>query len=126
MIATFLEPRRKQDYACEMPLEKMRRFVFMIAAAALFLATVLPSMNVGTNMAGSAPTVTMAAMAGMDCADCDASHDNMVGCMQAICIGFAVMTDSGNFDVSITRPAYAIAAAVLPDDFKSAPSTPPI
>jgi hypothetical protein len=109
-----------------MALEKMRRFVFIIAAVALFLATVMPSVDVSANMAASAPTVTMAAMDGMDCPDCNTSRDNMVGCMQAICIGFAVMTDGEYFDVSATRPAYAIAAMAWPDDFKSAPSTPPI
>jgi hypothetical protein len=109
-----------------MALKKMRRFVFIIAAVALFLATVMPSVDVSANMAGSAPTVTMAAMDGMDCPDCDTSRDNMVGCMQAICIGFAVMADGEYFDVSAARPAYAIAAVAWPDDFKSAPSTPPI
>jgi hypothetical protein len=109
-----------------MALEKMRRFVVIIAAVALFLATVMPGIDISANVAGSAPTVTMAAMDGMDCPDCDTSRDNMVGCMQAICIGFAVMADGGYFDVSATRPAYAIAAVAWPDDFKSAPSTPPI
>jgi hypothetical protein len=46
--------------------------------------------------------------------------------MQAICIGFAVITGGEYFEASVTHPAYAIAAVALPDDFKSAPSTPPI
>lgn len=103
----------------------MRRFVFVFAAVALFLATVMPSMDVNANMS-SAPTVTMAAMHGMNCPGCDTSPDNMVGCMQAICIGFAVITDGGYFGVSATHPAYIIAALTWPDDVKSAPSTPPI
>ncbi len=78
------------------------------------------------NRAESTPTMTMAAMDGMDCPDCDASRDNMVGCMQAICIGLAVITNSEYFNVPATRPAYAVAAVAWPDDFKSAPSTPPI
>jgi len=109
-----------------MTLGKMRRFVFALAAVALFLATVMPGMDAGASTAGSAPTTTMAAMDGMDCPDCDTSRDNMVGCMQAICIGLAVMTNAEYFNVPATRPAYAIAAVAWPDDFKSAPSTPPI
>lgn len=109
-----------------MALEKMRRFVFAVAAVALFLATVLPSMDISDSVAGSAPTVNMAAMDDMDCPDCDASWDNMVGCMQGICIGFAVIADGGSFDTSTTRPAYAIAAVAWPEDFETAPSTPPI
>lgn len=104
----------------------MRCFMFVLAAVALFLATVMPTMDVSANTTGSAPTMTMAAMDGMNCPDCDTSGDNMVGCMQAICIGFAVITDGGYFDVSATRPVYAIVAVALPDDFKSTPSTPPI
>ena len=98
----------------------------MIAAIALFLATVLPSMDVSANVATSTPTVTMAATDGMDCPGCDTSRNTMVGCMQAICVGFAVITDGEYFGAPATRPAYAIAAVAWPDDFKSAPSTPPI
>lgn len=104
----------------------MRRFVLVLAAVALFLATVMPGMDVSANMAGSAPTVTMAATDGMDCPDRDTSRNAMVGCVQAICMGFAVITDDECFEVSATRPVYAMAAAPWPDDFKSAPSTPPI
>ena len=106
--------------------EKMRRFVFVLAAVALFLATVRPSMDVSANTAASAPIVNMAAMDGMDCPGRDTSRDTMVGCMQAICMGFAVMTDDECFDISAARPAYAIVAGAWPDDFESAPSTPPI
>lgn len=109
-----------------MALEKMRRFVFALAAVALFLATVMPGMDMNANSAGSSPTMTMAAMDGMDCPDCDTSRDKMAGCVQATCIGFALITDGGYFEASVTRPVYAIAAVAWPDDFKSAPSTPPI
>lgn len=109
-----------------MILERIRRFVFTVAAVALFLATVMPSMNVSVSMVSSAHMMTMAATDGMKCPDCDTSRDNMVGCMQATCIGFAVIADGEYFGVSATRPAYAIAAVAWPDDFKSAPSTPPI
>ncbi|MDP1702714.1 MAG: hypothetical protein Q8L53_17390 [Aestuariivirga sp.] len=107
-------------------MEKLRRFAFIVVAVALFLATVMPSMNVSANMASSVHMVTMAATDGMNCPDCDTSRDNMVGCMQATCIGFAVIADGEYLGVSATRPAYANAAVAWPDDFKSAPSTPPI
>ena len=109
-----------------MASEKMRRFVFIVAAVALFVATVLPGMDVNANMSGSAPTMTMAEMGGMDCPYCDTSGESMVGCTQVTCIGFAVMTDGEYFGASATRPAYTVAAVALPDDFISAPSTPPI
>ena len=104
----------------------MRRFVFALAAVALFLATVMPAMDVSAHRTGSAPMVAMAAMDGMDCPNCETSRDNMVRCMQAICIGLAVITDDEYFGVSTTRSAYAFAAVARPDDFKSEPSTPPI
>jgi hypothetical protein len=109
-----------------MTLEKLRRFWLALAAVALFLATVMPGMDMNANSAGSSPTMTMAAMDGMDCPDCDASRDNMVGCVQATCIGLAVMANAEYFNVPATRPAYAITALAWPDDFKPAPSTPPI
>ena len=106
-----------------MVLDKIRRFVFALAAVALLLATVMPGMDASANPVGSTPTMTMD---GMDCPDCDTSQDNKAECMQATCIGFAVMTDGGYFKASATRPVYAIAAVAWPDDFESAPSTPPI
>jgi hypothetical protein len=109
-----------------MALEKIRRFVFALAAVALFLATVMPSVDASANAAASAPTMTMAAMDGMDCPDRDTSRNTMVGCMQAMCIGFALIADDDLFDVLATHPAYAIASMAWPDDFESVPSTPPI
>jgi hypothetical protein len=109
-----------------MALEKMRRFVFALAAVALFLATVMPGLDMNSNQADFAPTMAMATMDSMDCPECDKSRDNMVGCVQATCLGFAVITDGGYFKASAMRPVYAIAAVAQPDDFKSAPSTPPV
>lgn len=109
-----------------MALEKIRHFVFALAAVALILATVMPSMEANADMAGSAPTVLMTAMDGMDCPDRDTSRNTMVGCTQAICIGFALISDGELLDVLASRPAYAIAAVAWPEDFKSAPSPPPI
>ena len=107
-----------------MALEKLRRFVFALTAVALLLATVVPGMDMNANSAGSSPT--MVGMDGMNCPDCDTSRDSMAGCVQATCLGFAVITDAGYFEASLTSPVYAIAAVAWPDDFKSAPSTPPI
>jgi hypothetical protein len=109
-----------------MTLERVRRFVFTVAAVALFLATVMPSIDVSANATDTAPTVIMAAMDGIDCPDGDTSRGNMVGCVQAICMGFAVIIDGECFDVSAMRPAYTVATIARPDGFKSAPSTPPI
>ena len=104
----------------------MRRFVFVFAAVALFLATVLPGFGGSIGMTDSPHTAIATAMDGMNCPDCVTSQDSIVGCTQATCIGSAVVTDGDNFDVLAMRPAYAIAAVSWPDDFTSAPSTPPI
>lgn len=109
-----------------MSLEKLRRLVFVVVAVALFLATVMPSFGVSVGMADSPYTAAAASMDGMICPDCDTSPDSMAGCTQATCIGSAVMTDDGYFSVLAMRPAYAFAAVAWPDDFISAPSTPPI
>lgn len=109
-----------------MPLEKVHRFVFIVAAVALFLATVIPSMGVSAKMAGSGYMMTMVATDGMKCPDCETSRDNAAGCMQATCIGFAVIANGEYFADSATHSAYAIATVAWPDDRKSAPSTPPI
>ena len=107
-------------------MEKLRRFVFVLAAVALFLATAMPSNATSANLADSAPLITVAAMEGMDCPGRDTSRNDMMGCMQATCIGFAVIADGVYVEASATRPAYAMAAVAWPKDFKSAPSTPPI
>jgi hypothetical protein len=109
-----------------MPLKKMHRFMFVVAAVALFLATVMPGMDMNANPAGSSPTMTMVGIDGMNCPDCDTSRDNMVECAQATCLGFAIISDGGYFEASLMRPVYLIAAVARPDDFKSALSTPPI
>lgn len=109
-----------------MALRKIRRFVFVLAAVAVFLATVLPGFGVGASMADSPDTVVSAVMDGMNCPDCATSQRGMAGCTQAICIGSAVMTEFGDFDVLAMRAHYVIAVVIWPDDFSSGPSTPPI
>ena len=109
-----------------MALEKMRRFVFVFAAVALFLATVLPSFDISASMADSPHAAIATSMDGMSCSDCDTSQDKMAGCMQATCIGSAVTADDNCFEVLAVHPSYAIAAVARPDDFTSAPPTPPI
>jgi hypothetical protein len=109
-----------------MVLEKMRRFLLVFAAVALFLATLLPGFGVSGSMADSPHTAIAAAMDEMNCPNCDTSQDKMTGCMQATCIGSAILADGTYFEVLAAHPPYAIAAAAWPDDVTSAPPTPPI
>jgi hypothetical protein len=109
-----------------MALEKMRRFVFVFAAVALLLATVMPGFGVSVSMAVSPHAAIATAMDGMSCPDFETSQDKMAGCMQATCIGSAVLADGNYFEDLALHPSYAIAEAAWPDDFTSAPSTPPI
>jgi hypothetical protein len=109
-----------------MALEKMRRFVVLIAAFALILATAAPNLGVSVSMADSPPAAIAAAMEGMNCPDLDTSRNKMAGCAQATCIGAAVIADANYFEDLAAQPSYAIAAVTWPDDFTSAPSTPPI
>ena len=109
-----------------MVLEKMRRFLLVFAAVALFLATLLPGFGISGSMADSPHTAIAAAMDEMNCPNCDTSQDKMAGCMQATCIGSAIIADGTYFEVLAVHPSYAIAAAAWPDDFTSAPPTPPI
>jgi hypothetical protein len=109
-----------------MALEKMRRFVVVIAALALFLATAIPNFGVSASMADSPPSVIAAAVDGMNCPDLDSSQNKMAGCMQATCIGSAVIADDIHFEDLAAHPCYAIAVVAWPDDFTSAPPTPPI
>lgn len=104
----------------------MRRFVVVIAALALFLATAMPNFGVSISMADSPPTAIATAMDGMNCPDLDTSQNKMAGCTQATCIGSAVIADGDYFEDLALRPSYAIAAVNWPDDFTSAPPTPPI
>lgn len=109
-----------------MALKKIRGLVFALAAIALFLATVMPRIDINPSAAAATPMVGMTATDGMDCPDCVASPEMMAGCVQATCVGFAVMTGGEHSDVSAVRPAYAITVVALPDGFVSAPPTPPI
>ena len=104
----------------------MRRFLLVFAAVALFLATLLPGFGVSGGMADSPHTAIAAAMDEMNCPNCDVAQDKMAGCMQATCIGSVVIADGTYFEVLAVRSSYAIAATVWPDDFISAPPTPPI
>lgn len=107
-------------------MKKIRGLVFALAAIALFLATVMPRIDVIPSAAAATPVVAMTAIDGMDCPDCVASPEMIAGCVQATCIGFAVMTGGEHNDVSAARPTYAIAVVAWPDGFISAPPTPPI
>ena len=104
----------------------MRRFVVVIAALALFLATAIPSFGVSASMADSHPTAIAAAADGMDCPGLDTSQKKMAGCTQAACIGSAVIAEYIYFEDLAAHPCYSIAMVAWPDDFTSAPPTPPI
>ena len=103
----------------------MRRFVFVFAAVALFLATVLPSFDVSASMADSPHAAITTSMDGMNCPDVDTSLNKMAGCTQATCIGSAIIADGNYFEDLALSPSYAIAVVAWPDDFTSAPPTPP-
>lgn len=98
----------------------------VIAALVLFLATAIPNLGVSVSMADSPPTAIEAAVDGMSCPDIDTSLNKMAGCTQATCIGSAIIADGNNFEDLALRPSYAIAVVAWPDDFTSAPPTPPI
>ena len=77
-----------------MALEQMRRFIFVFSALALFFATVLPTMSVNSGDAVSHYMGAMVTMDEINCPKCTMAHNKMVGCVQAICLGAAVVTDS--------------------------------
>ena len=100
----------------------MRRFVFVLAAFALILASAVPGVGVGVpNFSHSA-----IAMNGMNSPDCDTSQEDVAGCSQAACVGSAVMTEIPEIDVPDVHPAFTIATVNRPDDLISAPPNPPI
>ena len=109
-----------------MALKQLRRFIFAFAAVALLFATVLPSVNVNADGTGSQYMGTMAAMEDVSCPKCDKTGNEMVNCVQAMCLGAAVITDSKYFDVLAMPPIYRIVAETWPADVKSALITPPI
>ena len=121
-VFDFLEPRQGPGYLKRMALEKMRRFVFVLAAFALFLASAVPG------VAANVPNFPHSAIAmnGMNSSDCDTSQEDVAGCTQATCIGSAVMTQVPEIDAPDVHPAFTIATANWPDDFISAPPNPPI
>ena len=108
-----------------MSLEKLRRFVFVIAAVAVFLATVLPNIGASTGMAGPHPNA-IAVSGNMACPYCDTIKITTANCAQISCIGFAVIAESDLPSGVMLHPIYALATEGWPDEFSLAPSTPPI
>lgn len=100
----------------------MRRYVFVLAAFALFLASVVPGVG------ACAPNFSHSAIAmnGMNSPDCDTPPKVVAGCTQAACIGSAVLTEAPEIDAPAERSAYTIATVVWPDDFISTPPNPPV
>lgn len=105
-----------------MAVEKVRRFVFALAAFALILASAVPGVGVGVpNFPHSA-----IAMNGMNSPNCDTLQEDVAGCSLAACIGSAVITEIPEIDVPDVHPAFTIATVNRPDDLISSPPNPPI
>ena len=109
-----------------MDFERLRRCVFMVAALALFLVTVLPNNVASTAMADEHPAaVTVSAK--MPCPDCNTSmmKASSTACAQITCIGFAIIAEN-DFVLDISRGIFFQTAAMQPDEVFLAPATPPI
>ena len=109
-----------------MALEKIRRFVFVIAAVALFLVTVLPGFGVNVSMANMAPSATTVSN-GMMCPDCPTNtmKAGPTSCTQGSCIGLAVISESGPL-IGSNHQTFFQSATVRPGEIALAPPTPPI
>ena len=109
-----------------MNYERLRRCIFIIAALALFLVTVLPSNVVNAGMADSLPSV-VSVSAKMPCRDCNtnAMKASTTTCAQISCIGFAVIAES-DLLVGAKQRTFFQPVAVQPNEISLAPSTPPI
>ena len=108
-----------------MSLGNLRRFVFVIAAVAVLLATVLPNVGASAGTAGQHPNA-IAVSGSMACPYCDTIKISTTNCAQISCIGFAVIAESDLPALVMSHPIYALATTGWPDEFSLAPSTPPI
>ena len=98
----------------------------MVAALALFLATVLPGNMVSAGMADQQPAVA-AVSAKMSCPDCNTNmiKASTTACAPMTCIGFAIIAE-GELIFNMTRETFVQMAALQPDEVHFAPATPPI
>ena len=109
-----------------MALEKIRRFVFFIAALALLLVTVLP--DIGANL--SMPDMDSGVMSisnGMMCPGCPTNtvKAGSNSCAQVSCVGLAVIAETASLLGSYPQTFFQ-SATVRPDEIALAPPTPPI
>ena len=109
-----------------MALEKIRRIVFIVAAAILFFATVLPNLSVNAGMADMSPGMS-AVSNSMTCADCamDTMKFGSSSCAQGSCIGLAVIAET-DVNLGSSHQVYFQLATIPPDELSFAPPTPPI
>ena len=109
-----------------MDFERLRRCIFMVAALALFLVTVLPNNVVSAGMADEHPAaVTVSAK--MPCPDCNTNmmKASTTSCAQITCIGFAIIAES-DLILGMPRGTFFQITAMQPDEVYLAPATPPI
>ena len=109
-----------------MGLEKIRHFVFFIAALALLLVTVLPDIGVNVSMPDMDSNGTSVSN-GMMCPDCPTKtmKAGSVSCAQVPCVGLAVIAETVSLFGTYPQRFFQL-AAVRPDEIALAPPTPPI
>lgn len=109
-----------------MALEKIRRFVFFIAALALLLVAVLPDIDVNA----SPPDIDSSVMSvsnGMMCPDCPTNtmKAGSISCTQGSCIGLIVIAEADPL-LGSNHQSFFQLVTVRPDEIALAPPTPPI
>ena len=109
-----------------MDFERLRRCIFMVAALALFIVTVLPHNIVSAGMADPLSSV-VSVSAKMPCPDCNTNmmKASTTSCAQITCIGFAIIAES-DLILGIPRGTFFQITAMQPDEVYLAPATPPI
>ena len=109
-----------------MALERIRRFVFVIAALALLLVSVMPGIGANVSMPDMDSSV-MSVSNGMMCPDCPTNmmKAGSASCAQVSCVGLAVIAETASLLGSYTQTFFQL-ATVRPDEVALAPPTPPI
>jgi hypothetical protein len=109
-----------------MTFEKIRRFVFAVAAIALFLATVLPNIGMTVSMPDMGSNV-ISPSSSMMCPDCPTKTVKFgsPSCVQGMCIGLALIA-TNDLPFATNHQKFLQLAIVPPDEIALAPPTPPI
>ncbi len=109
-----------------MATEKIRHFVFFIAALALLLVTALQDIGINASMADM-DSSGMSVSNGMMCPDCPTNtmKAGSTNCAQVSCVGLAVIAETASLFGSYPQ-TFFLSATVRPDEFSLAPPTPPI